>query len=69
MIEESAGSGSEFRADKHHIPVNIEAGNEKAFGYMVGNTLEALRICTPMLIKPATDVVISFSNGEAVANI
>lgn len=49
-----------------HVDVNIAVGNEASGGLLVGTSLEGLRIRTPRLIKPSTDVVISFFNEEDV---
>ena len=49
-----------------NIQVDIKAGNEMASGLMVGTSLEGLRISTPKLIQPGTDVVVTFSTGEKV---
>lgn len=49
-----------------NMQVEIKAGNETGSGLMVGTSLEGLRITTHRLIKPSTDVVITFSTGEEV---
>ena len=49
-----------------HVRVDIQAGNERDSGLMVGTSLEGLRIRTHRLIKPSTDVVVTFSTGEKV---
>ena len=56
----------EYQRYSVHVQVDILAGNEMGSGLMVGTSLEGLRIKTPKLIRPSTDVMVTFSTGKKV---
>ena len=69
MTKEKLVDESERRGYLRHavnIQVEIKAGSETASGMMVAISVEGLRISIPKLIKPSTDVVVSFAAGEEV---
>ena len=49
-----------------NIQIEVRTGNEIISGLMVDISIEGLRISIPKLIKPSTDVAVSFSAKEEV---
>jgi len=49
-----------------NIPVKVDIGNETIDGLMVDISIEGLRISVPSLIKPSTDILVSFSTEDEV---
>ena len=69
MPNEEHAAANERRGHQRYsanIQVEITADTGKTIGMLVGTSLEGLRIKTTTLIKPATDMVITFSTGKPV---
>ncbi len=69
MPKEENAAGAERRDHKRYsvnIQVVITADIGKATGIIVGTSLEGLRIKTPNMIPPDTDVVITFLSDDKI---
>jgi len=49
-----------------NIPIDVQVGSEVVNGLMVDISIEGLRISIPKLIKPSTDIAVTFSTREKV---
>jgi hypothetical protein len=69
MAKEELEDRSERREHPRYavnIDVEVQIGNDKLEGLMVDISIEGLRISIPKLIKPSTDMVVTFSAEEEV---
>lgn len=69
MAKEVLEDHTERRAHPRYavnIPVKVGIGNESLDGLMVDISIEGLRISIPKLIKPSTDILVSFSTEDEV---
>jgi len=69
MAKEELEDHAERRAHPRYavnIAVKVSIGNETVDGLMVDISIEGLRISIPKLIKPSTDMLVTFSTEDEV---